>query len=613
MSTAVLPFNAGPETKPALARQLANFIVEVVRRGTGEQIEAVSYLVRLDGNPPRFANVNPSEQLNEPEMISQLLDQSAMDRVVDGLLTAKGERDFELTLREFESGAEEPKRTQQFDLREAGIFTGIWDAAQFVSSVLGKPLPPPAGEDEPFGTTSPQAFLDFLEGYDALQYVDRAQGQVATEFKPEVAMDRLLAAIESDPEWEAPFASLAQLCRLCTSSRIGTAEAIHERLRRLTELVPDDARAYFALGELFEALNQAGQAADAFEKAHSLDPEEPAILTRLGMAQMNMGMPANAERNFRRALEMEGPEAPSADFLASVLAQSGRAHEVPAMWRSVLERNPQSPKAKAMLASALVSSGQEAEGLQEFEQGLTTLEDNAFIKRMYAPVLAAKGDFDRAMDLFEDCLDANPTDVGLLLEYARTLQAAGREFEVPKVLRDVLGTNPDPNTRAQVLAWLIELEQPKRVEAVASAQQRLEAEDYEGAIRELRPLRNWLADYWKMWALLSAAHNRLNQPVEAEEAGRRLIELFPACEPGYGELASALGAQGKHDEAYDLMRYAAANIPNSLPVALNLALAAKRAGHEEEARALGRQIREVVGNNQDLAPILEEIEREIRG
>ena len=65
-------------------------------------------------------------------------------------------------------------------------------------------------------------------------------------------------------------------------------------------------------------------------------------------------------------------------------------------------------------------------------------------------------------------------------------------------------------------------------------------------------------------------------------------------------------------EAYAAMRFAAANIPNSLPIAINLALAAKRIGREDEARGLAKQIREAVGQNdplsRELEPVLAEIE-----
>jgi Flp pilus assembly protein TadD len=212
------------------------------------------------------------------------------------------------------------------------------------------------------------------------------------------------------------------------------------------------------------------------------------------------------------------------------------------------------------------------------------------------------------MDLYEDVLDVAPTEVPVLLEYAQTLKQANREFEVPKVLRDVLATNPDPNTKAQTQAWLIEIEQPKRVEAVEAAGKKVEAGDALGAINELKPLRTWLADYWKMWAVLASAYNRAEQFEEAEKAAVQLLNLFPGCEPGYGELATALSGQGREQEAYNMLRNALAAMGNSVPIALNLGFAAKRIGNTDEARNLAKQIREATGNPEGLRDVLDQLE-----
>ena len=136
----------------------------------------------------------------------------------------------------------------------------------------------------------------------------------------------------------------------------------------------------------------------------------------------------------------------------------------------------------------------------------------------------------------------------------------------------------------------------------------METGDFQGAIRDLKPLRNWLADYWKLWFLLASAYNQTEQFADAEDSSRRLLELYPGFEPAYGEMTNAMTGQGRTDEAYQFIRFAAANNPSSLPIHLNLGLAAKRAGHVEEARSLAKQIREALGPNEELEPVLAEIE-----
>lgn len=610
MTIAVLPFNAGPNTKPALARQFANFACDIVRNNTGAEVNAVNYLIRLDESPnPRLANVNPSETYNEHQMIAQLFEQAGADAAMDGLLVQEN-GSFKLGVRFFEKGSEEPVRSEERTFKADDLFPELRKLITELAETAGKKLPEELKEDENlFGTSNAQAFLRFIEAYDALQYIDKTQGQVAVEFSPEPAIENLVESQKLDLDWEAPYVTLVQLCRACTNFQISTAEILEKGLKEIIEVVPDDGRAIFALGELYHATGNLAAASETFERAAVLEPNEPAIITRLGIVQMQMGMPVNAERNFRKALEMEGEEKPSLDFLAQVLQATNRGHEVPGLWRDHLAKNPDAPEVHAKIATSLINAGQEEEGVKAFEEALTKLEDATVVKRFYAPYLASKQDFDRAMDFYEDCLDTAPADVQLLLEYAQTLQAANRTFEVPKVLKDVLAANPDPNIRAQTMAWLIELEQPKRVESVQNAQQKLESNDFEGALRDLKPVQNWLADYWKMWALLAAANNRLEQFEEAEKAATALVNLFPGCEPAYGELATALGSQNKHQEAYNAMRFGMSNVQNSLPIAINYALAAKRIGNHDEARALAKQIREAIGTNEQLDPILDDLMR----
>ncbi len=609
MSVAVLPFNAGPETRPTLARQFANFAAEIVRARTSAEVHSVNYLIRVDENEPaRFANVNPSEGLNEPDMIKQLFSQTDASAVIDGLLV-EADGKLNLTYRIFARESDTPVAEESFSFDETGVFKPMRTLIEEICARSEVVLPAEAASDsELFGTASSPAFLNFLEGYDALQYIEKTQGQVITEFDPKFAYDALLKSVEVDSDWEAPFATALNLSRACTQLRLGRAEDIEGSLNKLKELAADDIRPMVVLAEFHQAVSNFDGAISELESALKVDESEPAIYTRLGIAQQSLGMHANAELSFQKAVDLEGEDKPTMGFLAQIIAQQGRVHEVPSLWREVLESNPANSHAWANLGASLVAAGNNAEALRAFEEGIEKAAEPAIVKRAYAPALSHVQEFDKAMDYYEDCIELAPQEVPLLIEYAQTLQLAGRTFEVPKILRDVLGANPDPNTRAQTLAWLVELEQPKRVESVSQAQEKLNTNDFEGAVKILRPMRNWLADYWKMWALYAAALNRMGDYREGEEAAKRLIELFPGNELGFAELANALGPQGRHEEQYNAMRYGMGTVPNSLPIFINLGLAAKRLGRTEESQAIAAQLKQAVGDNPELAEVIKELE-----
>lgn len=612
MTFAVLPFNAAAETKPALARQLANYAAEIVRAKTGLEVNSVNYLVRLDDSPnPRFANVNAAEVLNEFQIIQQLFDQTQADYALDGLFTTIGEAQHTLECRLYAKGTEEAMWEEKIEFADADVFDVLRKVMTKICEIGEKPMEDLSQSNEEFfGTQSGTAFLKFLEGADAAQYIDKTQGAVAQEFNPELAFQALHEAIDLDKDWEAPYAAALQLSRLCTAHRIGTAEIVEASMKKLMEQVPEDERALIILAELYSAVGNHSEAANSLEKAIVINDKEPALYTRLGIAQMEQGMPVNAERNFRKAMEMEEEPKPSLDYLAHVMFQTGRGHEVPTMWQERVAASPTSGALRVKLAQAQFGAGSQDEAIATFESALAdeSVDEKVVIKRFYAPVLVEKNDLDRAMDFYEDCLDETPTDVQLMLEYAQTLQRAGRDFEIPKILEDVLAANPDANTRAQVMAWKLEIEQPKRVETIRLAQEKLEQEDFQGALRDLKLMKNWLSDYWKMWTLLAAAHNRVGEHEDAEQTSMKAIEMYPGCEPAYAELATALGAQGRNEEVYNAMRFGLGQVPNSLPIVVNLGLAAKRTGKEDEAKALAQQIREALGPNPELEPILAEME-----
>lgn len=610
MRIAVLPFNAAEGTAPAYGRQFAAFASEQLRAHAGAEINNVSFLTQIESEDgaQRMAFVNIPELL-PLEQVQELFGQAEVDLVQDGFLAQEGDN-FKLTVRYHVKGQETPKAEQEYSFDKAGLFTTLHKLVKSLADQAQIGLPEfLSGETMEFGTDNADAFLKFLEGYDALNYIQQANGQVALEFDPQGPINALLAASEMDPDFEGPYHVLIQYCRTCAQMRIGTFEAVDEALNKAIKQFPDEFPAYFGLGEIHQSVGSLNRASELYEKAVQLEPNDPALYARLGIVQMQLGMPVNAERNFKKAFEMEGEDKPSADLLAQVLQQTGRAHEVPALWKGLIDSAPQNGVAHAKYAIALIQAGNEDAGVKAFEAGLESLEDNTVVKRFYAPLLAQKGEHDRAMDFYEDVLDVAPADVQVLVEYAQTLETAGREFEVPNVLKQVLQANPDPNTRANVLAKLIELEQPKRAENVDAARQKLESGDFQGALRDLKPLRNWLADYWKMWFFLAVAANQAGEHAEAEQAAKRALELFPGCEPAYGELASAILAQGRGEEAFEFMRFAASNNPGSLPIHLSLAQIMKATGHAEEARNLAKQIREAVGPNPDLTPILDELER----
>lgn len=609
MRIAVLPFNAVEGTSPALARQLAFFISEVVRAESGFEVAAPRFQTQVEEDGvPRTAYVNVADVLLEEQMLDQMQGQLEPDVMLDGLLKQDGDN-FTLNYRITKKDGQKPFEVHETTFDAGGVFKAVGGVIKALLTESGSAKAAEQPEILAVGTENGAAFLKFVEAYDSIVYIQESQGRMTKSFSPKPSFDMFLEALALDKDFEAPYESLVQLARMCAQGQIGTFDDIRDSLNKAIELVPEDYKAHFALGELFGLINDGISASSHYEKAISLEPNEASLYTRLGLAQMQAGMPVNAERNLRKAIAMEADDKPSLDFLANLLTEMDRGHEVPGIYKEHLDKSPNDPNLIAKYAVALVNNGKAEEGEKVFEDGLHKADDTTMIKRIYAPYLAsAKQEYDRALDFYEDAIDATPTDVVLLLEYVQTLDQAGREVDMPEVLNQILSITPDPNIRAQTMARLIEIEQPKRVEGVQRAEQKIQDADFEGAARELKPLKTWLGDYWKFWYVYSIACNANQDYEEAEESSKRLLNMYPACDVAFEQYYQALHGQGKTEEAYNTLRFAAMNLPPTLPLHVTLARAAKETGRTDEARAIARQIREAVGENMDLELLLQQLE-----
>lgn len=614
-----LPFNAAEPARPALGRQLSNFLYEAMKSQPGVEANFANFLAQV-GTPedPRAAFVNLGDQLAEPEFIRNLLQQSDAEFAVDGLITRE-DGNYHLTLRVTPANPAQEPVVAEKQFQPLALFDTLKWMIQQTSTPLAIQMQPGFIENLEFGTDDPEAFEDFLIGYDAISYIQSSQGRVAEEFNVGDAFDNLLDAVRKDPDFIGPYEATIQLAQLCARAGVGTFPLVEEKLKQLAELVPEDWRATYALGDLYFTGNRFDLAMDAFDKAIQIhekarqespdEQPEPALYSRLGMAQQQLGMVANAERSYKRAIEQEGPDKPSMDLLTALLASHGRGHEVPGLWRSILDNDTHNPQAWAKYAIALIQTGDDERGRAAFEEGLEKTDQSPIVKRWFAPYLTTKEEYDKAMDLYEDVLEFAPKDVQVLIEYAQTLDKAGRKHEVPDVLKQILASEPDQNTKANTQAWLYEIEQPKRAELVEQAQAKIEKEDFNGAIADLEPLTEWMSDYWKPWGLLATLYNRVQRYTDAEKACMQLLQLFPAFEPGYVELAEALAGQGRAEEAYRILMTVLSQNPRSAMIALALAKMAKTTGRAEEARAITRQLREVMPKGDpEIEKVLSELE-----
>lgn len=120
-------------------------------------------------------------------------------------------------------------------------------------------------------------------------------------------------------------------------------------LRAILAREPENAMALNALGyTLSDRTNRYAEARELIEKAHQLNPDDPAVLDSLGWVNYRLGNLEEAERLLRMALE-RFPDHEVAAHLGEVLWAKGQQREARKVWAKALEEQPDSPILRSTL------------------------------------------------------------------------------------------------------------------------------------------------------------------------------------------------------------------------------------------------------------------------
>ncbi|MBH3432199.1 tetratricopeptide repeat protein [Pseudomonas citronellolis] len=114
-------------------------------------------------------------------------------------------------------------------------------------------------------------------------------------------------------------------------------------LRLIIQREPDNAMALNALGyTLADRTTRYDEARELIQKAHQLNPDDPAILDSLGWVNYRLGNLDQAETYLRQALE-KFPDHEVAAHLGEVLWARGKQREAREVWSTALQNQPDSP------------------------------------------------------------------------------------------------------------------------------------------------------------------------------------------------------------------------------------------------------------------------------
>ncbi len=311
------------------------------------------------------------------------------------------------------------------------------------------------------------------------------------------------------------------------------------------------AAAYFSLNRLadakasmLEVIKQLSEFGDAPE-ARQASSRAQILLGEISLA----GNDSNeAEKSFRRALELN-PQAHRAHAgLAEILLGAGKLAEAVAEAKAAIEAGDDRSGAYALLGESLALNGIFDEALASFNEALKRDPKNAIALRRRAEVHMARKDLKAAIEDLRASLDIEP-HIPSRLRLAYALTSAKQYEEAVSLYRRILQDDPS-NNEAQTALAAVMIESGKGAEAVAQLEALIKTEPGRADLRaQLAELYLPIQPEKALEQYLAAAKLEPSQPRHQIGVASALVKL-KRFQEAVSVSRQALAQNPKEDLAY---------------------------------------------------------------
>lgn len=335
---------------------------------------------------------------------------------------------------------------------------------------------------------------------------------------------------------------------------LGELEAIPEEDRDTTVLYalgrvhhmrsePEESRKYLLqayesspynseiLGSLMALDNSTGreQASDErIQAALAVQPENAKLNRLMGLIHLRRNHGEEAERSFRRAIELDPTDLDSYNHLAVFYRRAGRTEETIQIYESAIESVPTDARLHHFLGVLYQSSGQQERAAEHYEAAIRHDPNLAEAKNNLAYLLAVnETDLDRALDLAQEAKALMPDDpntadtLGWVLYKRGIASAAISYFQEAEARMEPLSPSLGVVRQHLAMAYESDGNVPKARAAIERALAGLE--DRQQRLREVgaadEPEPSWVAEVRTIRARLPVVGSA-SEPEESEsEAG----------------------------------------------------------------------------------------------
>lgn len=222
---------------------------------------------------------------------------------------------------------------------------------------------------------------------------------------------------------------------------VGEESMALEALESSTTYHRENHRAWFTLGQVHAAREEWEDAADAFDEAVALQPDDAMYQYRLGEALVESGGLQGAETHLGEALDQNERLYRAWYYLGRVYHETDRPAEAAEAWTRSAELNPYYGPPFIALGRLYLRWDMLDESVDVLEQAAENVRGEEDLTDVYFFLGLAhdnKQNRERAVQAFTDALDARAGNVEALLQRGLVYAEMGEAEEAEEDLRDFL-------------------------------------------------------------------------------------------------------------------------------------------------------------------------------
>lgn len=308
--------------------------------------------------------------------------------------------------------------------------------------------------------------------------------------------------------------------------RQGDIDAARTRIDSLDGSRGERAEHRIAFARMLVDSDENAAAADAFEWALELDPEDIDARFGLGVLALTLEQWQRAEQAFEQLYEA-GKRADDAAYYRGSAAESQEDYAEARRWYRRVAGGSHAFDAKLRAARMRFLEGDLAGAraeLRTLRRGNPDLAERLFLAE--GELLYEARRFDDAVAMYDRALKRHPGDTDLLYGRSLALERLGRIDEAAEDLRLALAEEPDDPRALNALGYLLTNHTDRHQEALGYIERALEAEPDDAAIIDsMGWVQYRLGNLEKAREYLERAHDRFPDPEVAAHLGEVLWQL----------------------------------------------------------------------------------------